>query len=135
LAAFVDGEGSIFIRSDKATGHLALEVSISNTDPRLTVWLRETFGGPKCSGEPRFLPNKKAKKFYQWSLRSKHAEEIVLGVYPWLLLKKQQAEIAIAFRRTFSDGRNQSNPLTSLELTVREDLRSKIRVLNKRGAA
>lgn len=100
LAAFIDGEGSIMIleRKRAAGSHPYLRVNMCNTDPRLIVWLKNTFGGSvtkdKRSG------NVKHRVAYRWHISSNQAAWILESCYPYLILKREQADKALAFQST-----------------------------------
>lgn len=116
LAAYIDGEGCIQIHcvkqySRKAKAHwrphYITQVVITNTDPRLIVWLKETFGGFIT----RYSTGK--RPCFKWHVHSQTCSEMLLNCLPYFLVKKRQAEIAIAFRKTYSRdyiGRGRSVP-------------------------
>lgn len=136
LAAFIDGEGTIVISNGSAIYnkngrvYLTLRVQISNTDIRLMQWLKSTFGGSISSIRPS---TDRAKPAFIWTVGSMAAEAVVRGCRPFLLLKREQADIAISFRETFHRGRNQVNHLTEPEWEMREKLRLDLKELNFRG--
>lgn len=108
LAAFIDGEGHIAVRTQKPqklgrTRRHFLEIKISNTDIRLMAWLKSTFGAnfylqPMVDGR---------KPVYQWIVNSCKAEEILRQCLPYFVIKRQHAEIGIAFQeyKSSSGGR------------------------------
>lgn len=103
LAGIIDGEGciSIFLHkygtkdgSSKFTTNL--EISIYQADDRLMKWLVFHYGGKfyrhDCDGASR--PG------YSWfAPRGKAREEFLLQVIPYLLLKKEQALLALQYLR------------------------------------
>ena len=102
LSAFIDGEGSIAIdkqiRADCITPHYGLVIVIANTDPRLVLWGRERFGGKIYA---RSIRSAKHRMAYAWHLSSSQAEFVIRGCLPYMLLKREQAELALAFRETY----------------------------------
>jgi hypothetical protein len=102
LAAFIDGEGSILINERNTQGKSNwgpwLRVVIANTDPRLPRWLRMTFGGGAVVARRRAKANH--RHAIKWHVSCRQAEEILRNCLPFLLLKKEQAEIALAYRET-----------------------------------
>ena len=103
LAAFIDGEGCIRIATVKGgklrrRRILYAEVSIANTDSRLMLWLKGTFGGSTCVDKKRAKPNWAPR--YSWSVASRYAVELLRRAYPYLLLKKEQANEIFAFQTT-----------------------------------
>ena len=138
LAGLIDGEGHISItRSDKpeyrtqrgtmklypCPVRYGLVVAVSNTDIRLVKWLKETFGGSYNGGRPfKKHPNWKPK--YQWNVcGNKDKELFLLALLPYLVLKREQAIIALEFVRL----RNEKAP------EKRQELYERNIVLNKRG--
>ena len=138
LAGLLDGEGHITIcRSDspfyrtikgvrtKRTGQAryGLVVAVSNTDIRLMNKLKSWFGGSYNGGKPfKNHPNWNPK--YQWNVcGNKNKELILLAVMPYLVLKREQAKLALEYTRLA----HQQVPEKRLELW------KKITALNERG--
>ena len=104
LAAFVDGEGMIDIHEGvpkirvRPTPNLFLRVVILNTDPRLPLWCKGTFGGSVLpGGRPRKASHRPT---FVWAVSARQAARVVRGCLPHLLLKREQAEVALAFYET-----------------------------------
>lgn len=132
FAAFVDAEGSILIGRSKPSKRCvspvySLIVSLGNSSPVLMVWLRDTIGG-------YVYPIKKLSKWskrpmWSWHLRGTQAEIVLRRCLPYFLIKREQAEIAVAFselKRSHSRG----TQVPVEHLAQREVLRTKIHVLN-----
>jgi hypothetical protein len=116
LAAYIDGEGSIFIRQRKATagdvrknqarGH-SLVVTIANCDIRLLNWCRENFDGCVYRSRPD-SPGVGAKyqrprrAYFAWIVGNAKAAHMLDKCMPYFICKKEQAEIALAFQKTVS---------------------------------
>lgn len=105
LAAFIDGEGCIRIerqdpniRCNKGakSPRYGLIVHIANCDPRLSLWCQERFGGYIYLTEAS-RKNPKHRDAYSWHATSKRAEAVIRGCFPHFLLKREQAETALAF--------------------------------------
>ena len=105
LAAFVDGEGCISIYhrkpSKKDNVHnwkrtTQLILSVRNCDPRLPLWCKEVFGG----SIGRSYPRPPRRNSFLWVIRYKKAADILQACMPFFLLKREQAEIAIAIQQT-----------------------------------
>jgi hypothetical protein len=113
LAAYIDGEGCIIIHTNRAQEALgksrmhSLAITVTNTDPRLTVWVFETFGvgqfyqKQKC---PSITANmgegKKWRQCHVWTVTADLAAQLLVGCLPFFVIKREQAEIAIAFQKT-----------------------------------
>jgi len=137
LAAFIDGEGSIVIgrqlrfrgKPSQHTGH-HLRVVISNTDPRLMTWLKERFDGYVHTSKK---PHGNRRTLLQWQVSAQSAEDILRGCVNFLVLKKEQAELAFAFRTTFRKKNYEAVEPAVLE--YRESCMQKLKVLREVPAA
>ena len=131
LAAFIDGEGSIMISVLKANRrpHHRLQVVVSNTNINLMTWLKRTFGGSVYSSN---WDDGRKKRIFRWQLNERQAEIILKGVERYLLIKQEQALLALAFKASKWQRRWGSDRLIPDEiLQERENFRAKIRALNQ----
>jgi hypothetical protein len=132
LAAFIDGEGHIRVVSKvvKARGYRQdyVEVIVGNTDPRLSVWLKDLFGGsiPKPSAS-----TSRCKVMYRWTIACAAAARVLQGCLPYFIIKRDQAEIALAFHSTLKRRGVKGTP--DFVRASRADLKSKLHVLTARG--
>ena len=85
----------------------ALKVAVSNTDPRMVVWISETFGVGKAYRKPLspsiaedMGPGRKHKQIYLWQVEARLAAQILEGCLCFFVIKREQAEIGIAFQKT-----------------------------------
>jgi len=99
LAALLDGEGTVCLHERQPDGQSAffLQVVIYNSSLRLMRWLVGNFGG-------KFYTRTKqetAKKIqYAWHPSGKKNRELLLlGILPYLVVKREQAKIALEFMR------------------------------------
>ena len=111
LAGLLDGEGHITIRRAKtrnkryrkdgsfgvSTGlHYVSVVAITNTSEVMMRWVKETFGGnyyPKSNN----LKHLNWKPSFDWHVSNNKAmERLLLGVLPYLIVKKEQAKLALS---------------------------------------
>jgi hypothetical protein len=107
LAAYIDGEGCISIHRRKQYSHKAkpgwrpnylVQVSIGNTDARLIKWLHATFGGFVGT-----YPDPKNRNWcFRWTAHSGKCSDLLKQCLPYFIMKREQAEIAIEFRSTYS---------------------------------
>jgi hypothetical protein len=96
-AGILDGEGSIAISGRAKT---ALCIYVGNSDPRMCVWLKERYGGSIYQSPSRIRNGKSTRIMYQWQLASASAGAFLKAVYPYLVIKKEQADIAFAYLAT-----------------------------------
>ena len=140
LAALIDGEGCISIYRRLSDGEkytrvhkvkantnpynqFSMRISIANTNLTLMKWLITSFGGVyylKREG------NGKHKTSYEWRPKGRaNVEKLLLGILPYMIMKTEQAKIALEYiRMTLSGERNPSK---------REELYLKAKDLNRKG--
>jgi len=102
------------------------------TDPRIPLWLRDTFGGNFNALASR---NERHKSTFRWSMNSKTAAEFCSLMAPYMKLKKDQAELAQSFYRTHLMKRYTSAGVPEDEVAKRREMLASIQKLNRRGAA
>lgn len=104
-AGAVDGEGSIFISKSKPHGgeinyRYILGVSISNSDIRMLQYIQRYFGG-------RIIEAKRARKdnliVYRLDFTNKQAAKFLRKIYGYLVIKKEEADVAFKIRETFEN--------------------------------
>lgn len=108
LAGIIDGEGNIAIhtRAAGSQGSVAQEyknvMKVANTDLRLLEWIKEKTGAGSIYADRR---RGNRRQCYQWFCPSVQAAKILRLVYPYLVIKKEQAELVFAFRETYDKHR------------------------------
>jgi len=141
LAGIIDGEGSINITSTKAPNSRnvshALRMSVTNTSEALMVWLIDTFGsGRQMSRNTN--PGKWATR-YDWVVYGHQAEVVLRAVLPYLVIKRDQARLALEFRgigrtqKPYLHIRGGAPALDPDVVIEREDIKRRLSVLNRRG--
>lgn len=104
LAAFIDGEGCIRITEKKEKhyprAYLYLQINISNTDPRLPAWLKKTFGGGVYHSRRASKLNVRWSDCFMWMVSGGRVAELLQGCMPYFIIKREQAETALAFQET-----------------------------------
>lgn len=137
VAGIIDGEGTITIcRSEYTTNRKAengrparqyhttgfsLKISVKNTDLKLMKWLKSRFGGEWYADKGKQPINWKSS--YAWYYGAESKQDFLLAILPYLIIKKEQALIALEFLRIG----NIQNP------EKRQGLYEKIVALNQRG--
>lgn len=102
-AGIIDGEGWISVFENR-TGNYRLEVGVNNTDPRMCRKLLEMFGGNKLVLFK--TTNPKHRPFWKWQLLGRNCKPFLQAVLPYLVCKKDQAEIALCFIETVLERKN-----------------------------
>lgn len=132
LAAFIDGEGSIFIgRSTRKGGCVqhALEVVVSGTSPLLINWLLNTFGGNAYLSYPNGTSDLGSKICTSWKLFEIRAEMVIRACLPYFIIKRSQADIALAYRDLKRRGVKWQK-VTPAVIEQRDALRNQLHILN-----
>jgi hypothetical protein len=107
LAAYIDGEGCICVAGSKRSRQMYMKVFIANTDYRLMLWFQSTFGGT-INGKQRY-DRERHRPCYVWTVCSEVAWFILLCCEPYLIAKRDQADVALKFQRTMTRKRPWEN--------------------------
>ena len=121
-AGLVDGEGCITIENQR--NHMYLLIQVCNTDPRVCIWLKERFGGAI-----RTQQQKNWKRMYRWAVTTVKAKEFLTAIYPYLIIKKEQADIAFAFLDTKGNRGRVSPDVKLYRETLRDDMKEAKRTI------
>lgn len=125
LAAYIDGEGHIALNENTRKGKTSyayLRVIVTNTDPRLIIWLQRTFGG----GVLKIDRSKQGyRRCFKWTASCRHAEALLRGCLEFFITKRDQADIALAFQETLH-GFHRWNPRPASVDDVRTHYREQL---------
>jgi len=105
MAGIIDGEGSITITDctkKQSRTFFTTSLGISTTDKVLIDWVVDKFGGWNSSYTPKQTPKNSRKKVYRWQITGENLETLLKLVYPYIVIKKQEIEIMLAMRKTFT---------------------------------
>lgn len=131
LAGIMDGEGTFYIGQEiRHPKCFNSRLYVVNTDERLIQWLHNIFGGLVYSRSSKTHPRWKEK--FEWITNKNQILPICEAILPYLICKKEQAKILIAFRKTFDQKRGRSNPVPDELHQFRLKLLSDLRELNHR---
>src|SRR3990167_3625091 len=103
LAGIIDGEGHITIELGGVKtrpNHQVIACSV-NTAPSLILWLREHFGGIIYTQHHENIESRR-RHCYRWVMHTDLQDKLLPQLLPYLLIKSEQAKLAIAFRKTIS---------------------------------
>ncbi len=92
-AGFIDGEGCIGIWKRKDRPSYRFHIQVENTDFRPLNKLCSMFGGSVWTSKRV----KKFKTLYGWKIEGQKAAQVLNLVFPYLIVKKEQAEVAIEY--------------------------------------
>ena len=100
-AGFIDGEGCIAIarrvRWDNKRDAYVLRVSVRSTTRGPLDFLRERWGGGLCACGASGSGHSTCQ-VWDWQLHARWAARFLEAIYPYLILKKEQALFARAFQ-------------------------------------
>ncbi len=133
LAGFIDGEGYVGLvrvndpRTTTKRYHTA-RLDVANTKREVLDEFKNLYGG---TVKEIIRKNKHHKTAYHWVLSNQKVFLLLEDVYPYLRLKKPQADVLFMLKRSIID--NRRNSLTTKVMEEREELKNKIHLLNKKG--
>jgi hypothetical protein len=133
LAGFLDGEGSFQITLASRRVNFDAAVSAANTHRDALERCRELAGGSICA-----LGRSKSawRQYYKWEIRGKSVTSTLHAILPYLVIKREQAEILMVLRLSSEAGaRLGKSILPEHEVRWRETLKLAINALNTRGTA
>jgi hypothetical protein len=130
VAGIIDGEGCISLTRSKNEKGIQVHVQIDHTNEWLLQWLKFAFGGVVTLRHDKREEIKGWKSMYCWRLRTAEALEFLKLIYPYLRLKKVQAEIAI---KVLEMRGKKGRRFTESETAVAEAQRIIMSKLNKTG--
>jgi hypothetical protein len=105
MAGLMDGEGSFSIGTTYATGkpHYAVHIRLYNTNKKLIQWAITHFGGNArwiTPQETNIQLKAEVRSMGQWWLTGRNSmEKFLLATIPYLVGKREQAEILLQYIR------------------------------------
>ena len=127
LAGFFDGEGSIGInaspRKDKSQKlYCSLRINVANVHPDVINELYLRFGG---SIDIVNVGKTNRRQAYRWMIACKKAASFLEAIYPYLVVKREQAKLALIFQKRMIR-RNPASVVTEEEMEKRLEIKKKI---------
>jgi len=118
-AGIVDGEGCITIAKQKTArvraGYIyQLKLQVESTDKDLITWLNSHWNRGSCGIQELVQTNTKHNTRWRTVWSSAKAATVLKAILPYLVIKKDQAELAIQFQ----DARGRERPRSVLGLIV-----------------
>ena len=99
FAGIIDGEGCFTLRRSKRQRFGALSLQVGNTDVLLMQWIHAHFGGSLNLEQRR---QAKHQSVWRWIAASADLETLLQRLIPYLITKKRQAELTLAYRATLN---------------------------------
>lgn len=135
IAGFFDGEGSINIYQTKKgvkkdrIGY-QLSIYVHNTNEKIIRIFEKKFGGYV---NIRKRETNKWKTGYDWKLSANQALKFLQDLIPFLILKKEQAKVAIEMQELQKSKQHQFAKTDKVVEDFYELCYQKMRLLNKKG--
>lgn len=136
LAMGIDCEGCIFINRNIQSKSLrrnkvqhVLTVNFANTDLRVMKWLTETFGGNVYFSHSESQRRWSKKVCHSWRVFEDRAAVILEHCLPFLICKRAQAEVGLAYRELRKQG-SKGRKVTEGDIAARDACYQQIRELN-----
>jgi len=133
FAGFFDGEGCVYIlkrkpRSSRGEINPAYQlcINITNTNPNTILLIKQYYGGYIGIQNQN---NENWRPCFRLVISSFGAERFLRDVYPYLILKKEEASIGLQFRSSFP--KMQKHPTPKKELLRREIAKTKLQELKR----
>ena len=131
IAGIVDGEGSLNLNrvhsndpNRKAT--YSIRMRITNTFPGLLDWIGLKVGYGSIGQLKKYKIH--YKQAYEWILNGRRAVVLLKQLYPYLKVKKLQADVIFEYAETLTPPGQVK--LTQNVINIREDLKEQITCLN-----
>lgn len=124
-AGFFDGEGCIrvdrcVIKARNYTRY-QLKISVGQANPDVLVQFKERFGGAISIDRYAAETRANTRTRYQWYSWSRHAYDFLVSVQPYLIVKADEAALAIEFYRRMKETDRMNRHLSKQE---REQIRA-----------
>lgn len=139
----IDGEGTIGIYKHSAAKNrdgsprqfppLRTHVTVSQCDIRLPMWFKEKYGGCVSTNG---IPGPNDRQGYMWILQgTKQCLPFLTLIRPYLFLKQDRADVAIAFMSLSKCQITRGTPMELKKILYgnREELRMQLKSLNRVG--
>lgn len=104
LAALVDGEGSVHLtkRPGKTGPHYGAHLSVTQANLELLEEAKRRSGGRGSIGKSALTST--GKQYWRWHVMAQQAAQLLRDVYPWLVVKRQQAALAVELMALQTNG-------------------------------
>lgn len=138
-AGLFDGEGHICIyystsgRTKKSYPRYGLRVQIGQTEIAAIKWMHETFGGNVTRSRHKISYKSGNHERWNWTVATGRAAQFLRATRPFLKLKGDEADIAIAFQASMMITGRQTLPENVV--AFRKDCYEEIRAIRHKKRA
>jgi len=128
IAGVFDGEGTVGAYMHKGDNSVRLNLSVDNIDPRMCLKLYHLLGG--TLNEYRVnSPN--YQQVYRWRTGGRRAGKILTQILPYLVIKREQAALAIQIADTLSHRCDSRKKIAPHIVELRKDAAKKMKALKR----
>jgi len=137
LAGFIDGEGCIGLQCQSTHGkkYYGVRIQITQTSPGVIRHVAKITGVDRICKSKR-LGSKQADA-WRWDSDMKDSEQILMAILPYLVRKKEVAELALEFIDFWKKNRPPKKPRGKtqepIDYSAFEEYKNKFHKLNARG--
>lgn len=138
IAGIIDGEGYLGMSKNRTkkqrqkSPKYQTEICVVNTNYALIEWLQIRIGGLINT---RKKYDEAWKVAYRWRIQESNHSEFLQAIYPYLVIKRQQAQLIIEYWikkvKQYREGRRWE--MSNDELNMRESYFQKLKDLNAKG--
>ena len=136
-AGFLDGEACFMFDLKKKfnigqrVANRTMAVNVAQVDIRPLLVLQDLWGG---NINPRKASNERCADYFRWIALSSQAISLCIECVPYLVVKKEQAQIMIDYYATVHPRGGRGVHITDETVDLRNNLSTRLSALNKRGA-
>lgn len=127
VAGLLDGEGTILIY--KSRTYFQLSVRVVNTDLGSLERMKSLFGGN--IGSKREKKSIRTRPCWTWDIQGPAAAEVLVNIYPFLIVKREQARVALEFMDRCREARAQEF-LPEEKVRIGTEYKQRLSTLNRR---
>lgn len=128
IAGMLDGEGTVTLSRHHKNETHAPEVTITNCDLGVLKWIKEKVGMGYVI-KKKFKRDPKHSDAYAWTIRNDAAINLLKDLYPYLIIKRERAELIIEGYKIVT---KRNGRYTPEEMQRKDIFVAKIRELNRR---
>lgn len=128
MAGIVDGEGSIGLRWRQHRYVMPI-LQVTNTRLDLLEWIANRFIGQIYNNRE---PREGRKPLFMWQQWGKSSQDTIRLILPYLVIKREQAELALTVRR-FKNKVVGQRTMTDADFEANARIALRFRELNRRG--
>jgi len=131
VAGFFDGEGCIHValtknKPDRWRPSVSLRLTVVNNNQDVIQWFASVFNSGFITSTRHNHP--RWKESHRWVISYGKAHQFLQSIYPYLIVKKKQAEIALTLYG--SDDHFSFNGPTEEEYARRLSIRDRVNAMN-----